>query len=221
MIKINNLYFTYKNKPPYLLNDINLELRRGEYISIVGDNGSGKSTLVKIILGILKPSKGSINVETKRIGYVPQRFEDFNFGFPMTVFEILNCHRKVHKIKNRNVVYDALDMVGMRDYGNTLIGNLSGGQQQKVFIARALMGNPEVLIVDEPSTGVDMQSQYEIYRLIKQMTLKNGMAVLSNEHNIKAAMDNSNHIFKIEGGRGYLYKRDQYYKQFQEAGLYA
>lgn len=215
MIHIKNLCFSYNNHAPYILNDLNLIINKGDYVSIVGENGSGKSTLIKLILSILKPSKGYININTNKIGYVPQRFDSFNSQFPITIYEVLNLHRKALGIKNMPSIEKNLDLVGMKDYKNQLIGNLSGGQQQKIFIARSLMGNPELLVLDEPSTGVDIQSQKEIYTLIKNLSLNLNITVISIEHNLEAAMINSNYIFELNSGSGLLRSISEYKRHHQ------
>ncbi|QGU93773.1 ATP-binding cassette domain-containing protein [Clostridium bovifaecis] len=220
MIHITNLCFSYTNHPPYVLNDLDLIIKQGEYVSILGENGSGKSTLIKLILKMLKPSKGSININTNKIGYVPQRFESFNSQFPITVFEVLNFHRKAIGIKEVVSIENSLKKVGMEYYKNHLIGNLSGGQQQKVFIARALMGNPDLIVLDEPSTGIDVQSQKEIYNIIKNLNLDLNITVIAVEHNLKAAVINSDCIFELNNGTGLLRSVDEYKRHHQEVSTH-
>ncbi|WP_027626780.1 metal ABC transporter ATP-binding protein [Clostridium lundense] len=210
MIQINDLSFSYTKNTPYIIKNINLHIGKGTYTSIIGQNGSCKSTLVKLILKLLKPCKGSININTNKIGYVPQRIDNFNSQFPITVNEILQCHINILKIKNKNIIDNSLDSIGMLRFKNTLIGNLSGGQQQKVFIARALMGEPELLILDEPSTGVDIKSQNEIYSFIKNLNINKKITVISVEHNMEAALNNSSHIIKMKEGSALLFNALDY-----------
>jgi zinc transport system ATP-binding protein len=221
MIEIKNLYFSYNKTAPYMLDDISLSIKKGDYVSILGENGSGKSTLIKLILNTLKPCKGIISVSFKKIGYVPQRLDGFNSQFPITVWEMLNCHRKAVGVKDLKEIDRILKIVGMEGFKNSLIGNLSGGQQQKVFIARAMMGNPELLILDEPSTGVDLQSQREIYGIIKDLNMKSGITVVSVEHNLEAALSNSKYLFKLEKGKGYMLPVEEYKRKHQEVKGYA
>lgn len=216
MININNLCFTYTNSKPYILDNLNLKFERGSYVSILGENGSAKSTLVKLILGLLKPNNGEINISTSKIAYVAQKVENFNSQFPITVFEMLNCHRRVLKLKDKNLILKCLKAVGMEDHMHTLIGNLSGGQQQKIFIARSLIGDPELLILDEPSTGVDLQSMGDVYSIIKGLNQNLGITVISVEHNLKAALDNSTDIFEMSSGNGILYTIDAYKNKLKE-----
>lgn len=209
MINIKNLSFSYDNKSPELLKDINLNIDKGIYLSIVGENGSCKTTLIKLILGILKPNKGSIEINSELIGYVPQRLDSFNSQFPITVKEVLNCHKKT--LKDKNVDIDSiLKQVNMENFKNRLLGMLSGGQQQRILISRALMGNPDIIILDEPSSGVDEVNQKEIYRILKSLNREKNKTIISIEHNIDVALANSTHILKVNKGSMNLYTVEEY-----------
>lgn len=210
MIDISNLCFSYIKSNDYILNNINLKIEDGTYTSVIGENGCGKSTLIKLILGLLAPSSGTIKTNCKRISYVPQVMENFNFGFPITVLEILSCHMKTLHLKNLNAINNSLLSVGMLDFKNSLIGDLSGGQRQKVFIARALIGNPDTIIMDEPSTGIDVNSQNDIYSTLKHLNRHNKVTIISVEHNLKAAYSCSTHIFKLENGNGVLFRTSDF-----------
>ncbi len=214
MIKADNLYFSYTGSPPYVLDGINLEIHDGEYISVVGENGSGKSTLLRLILKFLKPARGSIMTRTSKIGYVPQKNDFNNSNFPITVYEVLNSYRRLLKIRNKNTIAENLEQVGMLNFADTLMGNLSGGQSQKILIARALMGSPDLLVLDEPSTGVDIKSQKEIYGFLKKINKENGITVVSVEHNLDAAISNSTLIYHLTDGRGHLCTPAQYADEF-------
>ncbi len=214
MIKAENLFFSYSGLPPYVLDGINLEIRSGEYVSVVGENGSGKSTLMRLILKFLKPSRGSIVTQAQRIGYVPQKNDFSNSNFPITVYEVLNSYRKLLGAGNKSTVAENLERIGMADFTGSLMGNLSGGQSQKILIARALIGNPDLLILDEPSTGVDMKSQQEIYGFLKKINKENGITIVSVEHNLDAAISNSTLIYHLTNGRGHLCTPGQYADEF-------
>ncbi len=214
MIKAENLFFSYSGLPPYVLDGINLEIRSGEYVSVVGENGSGKSTLMRLILKFLKPSRGSIVTQAQRIGYVPQKNDFSNSNFPITVYEVLNSYRKLLGAGNKSTVAENLERIGMADFTGSLMGNLSGGQSQKILIARALIGNPDLLILDEPSTGVDMKSQQEIYGFLKKINKENGITIVSVEHNLDAAISNSTLIYHLTDGRGHLCTPGQYADEF-------
>lgn len=205
MVEINNLYFSYNRSLPYILNNINLKVENGSYLSILGENGSGKSTLMKLILNLLKPTNGYIKINTKKLGYVPQYVESFNSAFPITVEEVLKCHKSALKLKGSDIISKSLSAVGMQNFKYNLIGNLSGGQRQKIFIARAIMGCPELILLDEPSTGIDIKSQKEIYAILKDLNKDKGITIISIEHNIEAAIENSTDIFKLDKGKGTLF----------------
>lgn len=215
MINIENLSFCY-TKGNDLLKDINLTIQTGTYLSILGENGSCKSTLIKLILGLLKPNSGSIKIASNKISYVPQRLDNFNSEFPITVKEILSSHSKAIGLKNSKVIKDALEKVNMLNYENNLIGNLSGGQQQRIFIARALIGNPDLIILDEPSTGVDEKSQNEIYPLLQSLNKDFGKTIISVEHNSKIALKYSTHILKIDNGIMKLYTKTDFIKYLED-----
>lgn len=214
MIEIADLYFSYTGTAPYVLAGINLAVREGEYVSVVGENGSGKSTLMRLILKLMKPTEGSIAVRANQIGYVPQRNDFTNTGFPITVYEALNSYRRLLKIKNKEVISQMLEQVGMSGFSGRLMGTLSGGQHQKIMIARALMGAPRLMVLDEPSTGVDIDSQKEIYGILKQINQENGITIISVEHNLDAAISNSTLIYHMLAGQGHLCTPQQYAGEF-------
>jgi len=219
MIKIKDLCFSYNNSKPYIIDNLSLNIDKESYVSIIGANGSCKSTLIKLILNLLTPQKGSINLTSKKIGYVPQIVESFNCSFPITVWEMLNAHRNVLKIKDKESITEALKKVDMLEYKNSLIGNLSGGQKQKIFIARAILANEDILILDEPSTGVDSKSMKEIYGLIASLNKKNGVTVISVEHNLETALQNSSHILTMENGFGTLYTSEEYIRRISNVSI--
>lgn len=210
MITIKDLCFSYTNKQPYLLDNINLNIPSGSYISVIGENGSSKTTLIKLILGLLKPTSGSINITASSIGYVPQKLESFNSQFPITVNEVLDCHKKTLGNHKNIDIPSALRSVNLYDYRNKLLGSLSGGQQQRALIARALMGNPDVIILDEPSTGVDESNQNEIYNIISQINKVNKKTIISIEHNVHTALKYSTHILKVHNKNVKLYTASEY-----------
>lgn len=216
MIEIKNLHFSYNGSLPYILNNVNLNIKKGYYVSILGENGSGKSTFIKLLLNLLKPTEGNISMSVKRVGYVPQMISSFNNSFPITVNEILSCHQSALKIKDSKCIDGALSIVNMENFKNNLIGELSGGQKQKIFIARALMGEPELLILDEPSTGVDAKGQNEIYSFLKKLNKEKNITIISVEHNLQAAIQNSTHIFKMQKCNDCLFTINDYLKNTTE-----
>ena len=208
VLDVKDVYFAYSKK--HVLEDVNLAVFRGDFLGIVGPNGSAKTTLIKIILGILKPQKGTVVLlnspierfnQWNKIGYISQRVKDFNIAFPATVEEIVGANMysqmgflkflsKEHKMKIR----DALDIVNMPDYQNHLIGNLSGGQQQRVFIARTLVSDPEIIFMDEPLTGVDVQSQEQFYGLMEKLNKDLKITLVMVSHDIGVITNKANRV---------------------------
>ena len=209
MLAVQNLSFRYDAYSKYILEDISFEVKKGEYVSIVGENGSGKSTLVRLLLGLLKPTTGEVQQRASSIGYVPQKKINLTH-FPLTVFELLDSYRKVLKVKDRNTVYNMLEEVGLLGFEKKLAGELSGGQLQKLYIARALINKPELLILDEPSTGIDVKGQREIYTILKRLNQDSKITIVSVDHNLDAAVANSTVIFHIANGKGHFCNPKKY-----------
>lgn len=214
MIRTENLFFSYTGLPPYVLDGVNLEICDGEYVSVVGENGCGKSTLIRLFLKFIKPTSGIVDSRAKRIGYVPQKKDFSNSNFPITVYEMLNSYRRLLKLRDKDIIVENLSRVGMASFSDALMGTLSGGQSQKIFVARALMGDPDLLLLDEPSTGVDINSQKEIYGFLKSLNKENGITIVSVEHNLNAAISNSTQIYHLTGGHGHMCSPEKYAAEF-------
>ncbi len=215
MIKAEDLCFTYDQSKPCILNHLYFTINDGEYVSILGENGSGKTTLLRLMLGFIKPNTGYIKLNTNNVGYVPQKSEATMSGFPITVYELLDSYRHLLKINDKSIINNQLSIVKLEDKANTLIGDLSGGQQQKVMITRALMGNPDILILDEPSTGIDVESQKDIYRLIKHLNQHHKITVIAVEHNIQAAITYSSIIYHLAEGKGHFCDPKKYTEEYE------
>jgi zinc transport system ATP-binding protein len=180
-----------------VLESVNLTVKDKDFLAIIGPNGGGKSTLLKVILGLIRPDKGSVNLlggrpakTRKDVGYVPQ-YHSSNLDFPITVWDVVLMGRLSHKgplqrytEDDRNAATEALKTVGMLDLKDRQIGELSGGQKQRVFIARSLVTKPKLLILDEPSTGIDSRMQKEFYELLNK--LKSEIAIVMVTHDISA-----------------------------------
>jgi len=214
MIEISNLSFSYTGEEPYLIKDLTMNIPGGQLISVIGENGSAKSTMIKLVVGLLKPLKGQVKILAKTVGYVPQKMETNNKQFPITVEEVYKTHLRALGIKDNKRVDECLEEVSMLEYKKSLVGNLSGGQTQRVFIGRALLGNPELLILDEPSTGMDIRSQKEVRKILKGLREK-GVTILTVEHNISAAIHNSDFIIRMGDNIGVLYDIKTYKRNIQ------
>lgn len=214
MIELKHIEFAYEYGSE-LLRDINMQVNDGEYIAIVGENGSGKSTLVKLLLGLLEPARGELKNTFGRIGYVPQRFETLNSQFPITVYEVMEYYRRVLKVTDKQAVRRCLEQMHVYDLRDRLIGTLSGGQCQKVLIARALLGNPQLLIFDEPSTGIDVKSQQELYKFMQELH-EQGITIITVEHNLKFAARNADKMYHVMNGRGHFCNPQEYVQEYMQ-----
>ena len=183
------------------LKDITLEIAEGEFVGIIGPNGSGKTTLCKAVLGLMRPLEGSLQIfdcsceelrchHRARIGYLPQKGR-LDQNFPITVLEAvmmgrygaLGLFRRPAK-QDREIALQALANVGMQDHHDTALGHLSSGQQQRVLIARALAQQPQVLLLDEPTTGIDITTQHSVLDLVRRLHRDLGLTVLLVTHDI-------------------------------------
>jgi zinc transport system ATP-binding protein len=188
-----------------VLEDINLDLNSGDFLGLIGPNGGGKSTLLKAILGLIKPDRGAILVfglqpaaARKNVGYMPQKTV-FDRSFPLTALEVVLMGRfsraglmKRYRSVDRQAALSALEAVGMQDRAEKEIGLLSGGEQQRVFVARSLVGEPRLLLLDEPTTGIDAAQQNEFYDLLSRLNEK--MAIILVSHDLTAV---SKYVNKI------------------------
>jgi len=190
VIHIENL--TYAFGDYVALHDINFDIYAGDVVAVIGPNGSGKTTLLKNIIGLYPPTKGTVSVLGKspkevrtKIGYVPQKF-DLDRKIPITVYEFMALERCGKASHNCNNISNALKQVDLRHAQNQKIGTLSGGQFQRMMIARALLHEKEILIFDEPSTGIDIKGEQTIYDLILSINKQYNTTcvIVSHELNI-------------------------------------
>lgn len=207
IIELKNISFDYGSQN--VLKDVNLNIHKGDFLAVIGPNGGGKTTILKLILGLLKPKKGDIFLAEKNIGYVPQN-TDINLNFPITALDVVlmgyDRKQKVfffHNKQNIKRAYEVLEQVGAKDIGSKKISSLSGGQRQRVLIARALFGNPSILILDEPTASLDAIGQKQIFELLK--TLNEQMTIIVVSHDISMALDYADSI-------AYINKKISYHK---------
>lgn len=199
-IAFEHVSFHYPGRP-MVLEDVSFEIAAGSYIGIVGPNGGGKSTLLHLLVGVLTPTEGSIHIFGHSIhdahhhidvGFVPQRAsQDLTF-FPATVEEIVSSGRTRHHLLHRHddhdvmAVDEALAITDIADLRTRRIGTLSGGQMQRVMIARSLAAKPEVLLLDEPTVGVDRPSQKAFYDLLRRLHTELKLTILLVSHDISS-----------------------------------
>jgi len=195
MVRLTDIWVHYDGMP--VLEGINLSIEHGDFLGIIGPNGGGKTTLLKVILGLIKPSRGKVSVLGKppertrnNIGYVPQ-YNLFDRNFPINIWNAVLMGRygragllRRYSKEDKNTAQKALQTVGMLDYKNRQIGKLSGGEQQRIFIARALVSEPRLLLLDEPTASVDSTMQTEFYELLER--LKQQMSIVLVSHDIGA-----------------------------------
>ena len=196
IIELSGISFSYGDD--LVLRKVSLAIHQGDYLGIVGPNGGGKTTLLKIMLGLLRPKEGTVSLfgtdirkfkEWSRIGYVPQKATNFDPNFPATVEEVVAMGRfsrrgPLHSLQSsdRLIIKKSLEQVEMGAFANRRIGDLSGGQQQRALIARALAGEPEVIVLDEPATGVDEPSQEAFYALLRELNLTRELTLVLVSH---------------------------------------
>ncbi|WP_062552314.1 metal ABC transporter ATP-binding protein [Peptoniphilus phoceensis] len=207
LLEIKNLSFKYSDE--LILDDINFDVFRGDYIALIGSNGAGKSTLVKLILNQLKPLYGTVSFYTengiKNVGYVPQLSMPSSLEFPITVKELLSLalypsNRGFRKLKDYQIekIDNALNLVGMSKYKDRLYTELSGGQRQRILIAKTLVATPEFLILDEPMTGVDKESKESLFHLLSHINNKHNITILMITHNLEEIENNVNKVYEIK-----------------------
>ena len=205
IIKCEHTDFGYENHDAVI--DLNLEIYPGDYLCVVGENGSGKSTLIKGMLGLLKPTGGSLSVadELKRggIGYLPQQTAAQK-DFPATVQEVVlsgtlsrRGNRPFYSRAERKLAAHNLERLGIEHLKQKCYRELSGGQQQRVLIARALCATEQLLILDEPITGLDPSAIQDFYHLIKKLNKEDGITIIMVSHDIGNVISQANKILHL------------------------
>jgi zinc transport system ATP-binding protein len=197
-VSLDQLSFSYQNTP--VLKNVSFEIGKGEFWGMIGPNGGGKTTILKLLMGFLKPEAGTLSIFGKspsysrqQIAYVPQSLK-FDKHFPISVLELvlggrlsrLPWYGKFSKA-DKLAALNALESVGMTDFQHRSFGQLSGGQAQRVLIARALASEPQLLLLDEPTASVDVQAETDIYAMLKK--LQGQITILMVTHHLQATID--------------------------------
>jgi zinc transport system ATP-binding protein len=223
ILSVTDLYFRYNGRE--VLSDISFSVKPGDYIGLVGPNGSGKTTLLKAVLGFIKPERGNIRLfgappetftEWKWIGYLPQRPSILGPNFPATVREIIALgllsrkkFPKYFKRSDEEAIERVLDLLDIGDIKNRLIGELSGGQQQRVLLARAIVNEPQLLILDEPSTALDPETRERFFDLMRSLNRDRNLAIIMVTHD-------TGNIGRYADKLLYLDKRVIFFGSFQD-----
>jgi zinc transport system ATP-binding protein len=204
-LRFEDVSFSYGPGPP-VLRDVELEVERGEFVAIAGPNGGGKTTLVRLAVGLEEPTRGRVEVFTRRIGYLPQRAQT-GIDAPLTVRELVTAGRASHtrlfgpfSARDRVAVREAIDRVGLIPQVERRLATLSGGQQQRAFIAKALAGGPELLVLDEPTTGVDVEAQDAVAALLQRLRDELGVTILYVSHEFGAVEQFVERLVLVRGG---------------------
>lgn len=212
-LKVKGLEFGYTSMP--VLADVCLELAQSEMLGIVGPNGAGKSTLIRCINRILNPQRGRILLDendikkmdriglARKMGYIPQTASQI---FPTTVFDAILMGRRPHigwrsSEEDNEKVLDVLELLDIEDLAMRDIKELSGGQQQRVFIARALAQEPEVLLLDEPTSNLDIRHQLEVMEIIKDLVVKEGISAIMAIHDLNLASKYTDRVIIMKEGK--------------------
>ena len=212
-LKVKDVEFSYASVP--ILKNVCIELAASEMLSVVGPNGAGKSTLLRCIDRILKPQKGSILLDgqeikkmsrmelAKKMGYIPQSTTQI---FSATVFDVVLIGRRPHiswrsSDEDTEKVLEILQLLNIEEFAMRDINELSGGQQQKVFIACALTQEPDVLLLDEPTSNLDIRHQLEVMDIIKNIVIEKGIAAIMAIHDLNLAARYADKIIMMNSGK--------------------
>ena len=230
VVEIDHLTIQYPDVKA--IDDVSFTVNQGDFLGIIGPNGAGKSTLFAAMLGLNAKYKGTIKFfgtdirksknYLKEIGYVPQK-PIFEKNFPATVNDVVKMG--LHKESDENKIDEILQQLWIHELSERRIGELSSGQQQRVFIAKALVNNPKVLILDEPVTGIDQQSIDLFYSILKELNSKQNITIIWSSHDLDAVNKLANHVACLNrtlffhGESDDFFENDELVKQYSEASM--
>ena len=192
LVKLNNAGFRINNKS--LVEGVSLEVQKGKIVTLIGPNGSGKSTTAKIALGIYKKIDGIVEKFTNKVGYVPQKIS-IDWTLPIRVNDFMVLTENI----NDEEIDEALTLTGVLHLKNKNLGNLSGGEFQRVLLARAISKKPELLVLDEPVQGVDFSGEIALYELIKKISDELNCGILLISHDLHTVMSATDHVVCLNG----------------------
>ena len=192
LVKLNNVGFRQNQK--WLVQGVSLQVEKAKIVTLIGPNGSGKSTTAKIALGLLKNIEGEVEKFTNKIGYVPQKIS-IDWTLPLRVRDFMLL---TDKLKD-DTIEEALSLTGVVDLKDKSLGNLSGGEFQRVLLARAISKKPELLVLDEPVKGVDFTGEIALYELIKEISEKLNCGILLISHDLHTVMSATDYVVCLNG----------------------
>lgn len=205
LIEFQNARLGYRGKP--ILQDITCSIHQGDSVGIAGPNGCGKTTLLRAVLGDVKPSNGSVTVDrTHRFAYVPQA-ENLNLFLPLTVRETVLLPAKskssfgIASTEDERLAEDAIQKTGISDIQNLLLREVSGGQRQKTILAQAISQNPSVLLMDEPTRGLDVVAERDLLVLIRELKAERNLTLLFVTHTLQIVLNFMDKILLFDNGR--------------------
>ena len=192
LVQLNNAGFRQNGK--WLVEGVSLKVEKGKIVTLIGPNGSGKSTTAKIALGIYKNIEGNVEKYTNKIGYVPQKIS-IDWTLPLRVYDFMLLTENIKE----EAIDEALTLTGVIHLKNKNLGNLSGGEFQRVLIARAISKKPELLVLDEPVQGVDYTGEIALYELIKRISDSLNCGILLISHDLHTVMTATDHVVCLNG----------------------
>lgn len=188
-----------------ILDNVSVCVHAGEFIGIIGTNGAGKTTLLRTILGFIKPTSGTIYKDNAKISYIPQQSNTYNSTVPMSVMEVV----KLGSVGSSALAEEALETVGLKGISGRKFTDLSGGQKQRVAIAKALASRPDILILDEPTTGIDEKSQADFYETLHALQHK-GITIITVGHEVETLVNHASRIICLNRSIVYDGKPEQF-----------
>jgi zinc transport system ATP-binding protein len=211
LLKVENAGVSINDKS--LVKGVSFEIKQGEIVTLIGPNGSGKSTTAKIALGIYKKIDGKVEKYTDKIGYVPQKIS-IDWTLPIRVLDFMTLTEEL----TQDQINIALNLTGVEHLKNKSLSNLSGGEFQRVLIARAISKKPELLVLDEPVQGVDFKGEIALYELIKQISEKMKCGILLISHDLHVVMSATDFVLCLNGhvccsGAPHKVVKDSKYKE--------
>ena len=203
LIRLDGVFASYGHD--VVLADVSFHIHEDQFTGIVGPSGAGKTTLLKLLLQTMAPSQGTVwRAADLRVAYVPQ-LETVNWNFPITVFDCVLMSRKSARLRpwaspaEKASVFEVLDRLGIGDLSKRHIRELSGGQQQRMFLARALIRQPQLLLLDEPTSGVDISTRHDIMHLLADLH-EDGVAIVLTTHDLNGIATHLPHLVCVNGG---------------------